>query len=98
MFNTYNPDYKFGKVLVQDSIISTNAKSFDFSSIPVEIEINGKRVAAGSNIGQAPEKIAVGMDYKWCKEKMSIKNVYEHFTDYVGNKSMTGWWKPTNVE
>lgn len=98
MFNTYNPDYKFGKVLVQDSIISTNAKSFDFSTIPVEIEINGKRVAAGSNIGQAPEKIAVGMDYKWCKEKMSIKNVYEHFTDYVGNKTMTGWWKPTNVE
>ena len=93
MFNTSNPDYTFGKVLVQDSIIGTDASTFDFNSIPVEVVVNGERTTAGSNIGQAPEKIAVDLDYKWCKERENIKNVYPRFADYVGNKEITNWWK-----
>ena len=93
MFNTSNPDYTYGKVLVQDSIISSNASTFDFNSIPIEVVVNGERIAAGSNIGQAPEKIAVGVDFKWCKERNNIKTVYPCFADYVSNKEITNWWK-----
>ena len=93
MYNTSNPDYNFGKVLIQDSIISGNADTFDFNSIPVQVEIDGKKVVAGANIGEAPEKIAVGLDYKWCKEKKNIKEVYPGFTEYVTDKSKTNWWK-----
>lgn len=93
MFNTSNPDYNFASVLVEDSIISSNASTFDFNSIPVEVEANGERLVAGSNIGQAPEKIAVDLDYKWCREKESIKTKYPRFIEYVGNKDITDWWK-----
>lgn len=93
MFNTSNPDYDFASVLVEDSIISSNASTFDFNSIPVEVEVNGERQVAGSNIGQAPEKIAVDLDYKWCREKESIKTKYPRFIEYVGNKEITDWWK-----
>lgn len=95
MFNTSNPDYEFGKVLVKDSIISVNAQTFDFNSIPVEVLVDGAKVVAGSNIGEAPEKIAVGVDYKWCKERQNIKDVYPTFLQYVANKSVTNWWKAT---
>ena len=100
MFNTgYNDekiDYDFGYVLIEDEIIGTseaNTKAFDFNTIPVEIEVNGVKTAAGSNIGEAPEKIAVGLDYKWCKEKNNIKETYPRFVNYVGDKSITNWWK-----
>ena len=93
MYNTSNPDYNFGKVLIQDSIISGNASTFDFNSIPVQVEIDGKKVVAGANIGEAPEKIAVGLDYKWCEEKMNIKDVYSNFPKYVTDKTFTNWWK-----
>lgn len=100
MFNTSNPDYNYGKVLIQDDIINKTPAtgpdesfSFDFSTIPVEVEIDGKRVVAGANIGEAPEKIAVGLDYKWCKEKVNIKDVYGNFPKYVADKNLTNWWK-----
>ena len=93
MFNTKDPDYEYGKVIVEDSIIGEAAETFDFNSIPVEVMVGKTRVAAGSNIGEAPEKIAVGLDYKWCKERENIKEVYTRFVDYVGNKSLTNWWK-----
>lgn len=92
MFNTSEPDYNYSKVIVEDSIIGTAADSFDFNSIPVEIESAGIRTAAGSNIGEAPEKIAVDLDYKWCKERQNIKSVYPRFVEYVGNKSVQKWW------
>ena len=98
MFNTVNPDYNFSKVLVQDSIIANDASTFDFNSIPVEVVVNGKTIAAGSNIGQAPEKIAVDLDYKWCKERMNIKDVYPAFLEYVADKANTNWWKPVVVD
>lgn len=100
MFNTSNPDYNYGKVLIQDDIINKTPAtgpdesfSFDFSTIPVEVEIDGKKVVAGANIGEAPEKIAVGLDYKWCKEKVNIKDVYGRFPEYVADKTITDWWK-----
>lgn len=100
MFNTSNPDYNYGKVLIQDDIINetpatgpNESFSFDFNSIPVQVEIDGKKVDAGANIGEAPEKIAVGLDYKWCKEKMNIKDVYGNFPKYVTDKTFTNWWK-----
>ena len=85
-------------VLVQDSIIANDASTFDFNSIPVEVVVNGKTIAAGSNIGQAPEKIAVDLDYKWCKERMNIKDVYPAFLEYVADKANTNWWKPVVVD
>lgn len=100
MFNTSNPDYNYGKVLIQDDIINETSAtgpdesfSFDFNSIPVQVEIDGKKVDAGANIGEAPEKIAVGLDYKWCKEKVNIKDVYRRFPEYVADKTITDWWK-----
>ena len=93
MFNTENPDYEYSKVIVEDQIISENASTFDFNSIPVEVEIDGVRTAAGSNIGEAPEKIAVGLDYKWCPERQNIKTVYPRFTNYVSDKTIGNWWK-----
>ena len=101
MFNTSNPDYNYGKVLIQDDIINVTSAtgpdesfSFDFNSIPVQVEIDGKKVDAGANIGEAPEKIAVGLDYKWCKEKVNIKEVYGNkFLEYVADKTKTDWWK-----
>ena len=93
MFNTANPNYDYSYVLVEDSIIGQTASTFDFNSIPVQIVVNGVKTAAGSNIGQAPEKIAVGLDYKWCREKYCIKDVYPNFVKYVSNKEITNWWK-----
>lgn len=93
MFNTKNPDYSFGKVLIEDMIINESAETFNFNSIPVEVEVDGVRVSAGSNVGEAPEKIAVDINYKWCKERQNIKDVYPRFLDYVGDKTITNWWE-----
>lgn len=93
MFNTSNPNYDFAKVLVKDSIISSGASTFDFNSIPVQVDIDGQMVTAEANIGQAPEKVAVDVDFKWCSERQNIKTVYPRFADYVGNKEITNWWK-----
>lgn len=94
MFNTANPNYDFGKVLIENEIIEgADAETFDFNSIDVVVDVNGVKTTAASNIGEAPEKIAVGVDYKWCKEKQNIKDAYPRFTEYVGNKSITDWWK-----
>jgi hypothetical protein len=94
MFNTSNPNYDYAKVLIEDEIIGTgDAATFDFNSIPVEIEVDGVKTAAGSDLGKAPEKIAVGVDYQWCKERQNIKDVYPKFIDYVGDKTIDKWWK-----
>lgn len=93
MFNTSNPDYEYGYELIDDEIIGENASSFNFNNIPVEVEVDGTRVAAGANIGEAPEKIAVGLDYKWCQEKNNIKNIYPKFSLYVTDKTITDWYK-----
>ena len=100
MFNTSNPNYEFKSELIKDSIIArtpafapNESFSFDFNSIPVEIVVNGQKVVAGANIGEAPEKIAVGLDYKWCKETMSVKDVYDGFKLYVKDKTKTDWYK-----
>ena len=100
MFNTSNPNYEFKSELIKDSIIATTSAvgpdesfSFDFNSIPVEVMVNGQKVVAGSNIGEAPEKIAVELDYKWCKETNNIKDVYSGFARYVTDKTFKDWWK-----
>ena len=100
MFNTSNPNYEFKSELIKDSIIArtpaiapNESFSFDFNSIPVEIVVNGQKVVAGANIGEAPEKIAVGLDYKWCKETMSVKDVYDGFKLYIKDKTNTDWYK-----
>lgn len=100
MFNTSNPNYEFKSELIKDSIIArtpaiapNESFSFDFNSIPVEIVVNGQKVVAGANIGEAPEKIAVGLDYKWCKETMSVKDVYDGFKLYIKDKTKTDWYK-----
>ena len=92
MFNTSNPDYEFGYELIDDEIISENAEKFNFNNIPVEVEVDGQRVPAGSDIGQAPEKIAVGLDYKWCQEKNNIKDIYPNFIKYVTDKNYKDWY------
>lgn len=101
MSNTSNPDYNFYKELISDEVIGytptvdpiDGSFPFDFNSIPVKVVVDGNEVTAGANIGEAPEKIAVGIDYKWCKEKQNIKDVYSNFPKYVANKSLTNWWK-----
>lgn len=93
MFNTSNPNYEYGYELIEDEIISENAATFNFNDIPVEVEVDGQRVAAGANIGEAPEKIAVGLDYKWCQEKNNIKDIYQKFILYVADKTITDWYK-----
>ena len=106
MSNTSNPDYTFYKELISDEVIGVTPTvnpvdgsfPFDFNSIPVKVVVDGKEVTAGANIGEAPEKIAVGTDFKWCKEKQNIKDVYGRFPEYVKNKSLTNWWKPVVVE
>ena len=101
MSNTSNPDYNFYKELISDEVIGytptvdpiDGSFPFDFNSIPVKVVVDGNEVTAGANIGEAPEKIAVGIDYKWCKEKQNIKDVYSNFPKYVANKSLTNWWE-----
>ena len=93
MFNTgADRNFEFGKV-IYDGTISEEAETFNFKNIPVVVEVNGEPVTAGADIGQAPEKIAVGVDYKWCEEYKNIKNVYSGFTTYVSDKTKTGWYK-----
>ena len=91
MFNTENPDYNYEKVIFNE-IIADDAKTFDFNSIPVIVKVNGAEVTAGANIGEAPEKIAVGVDYKWCKERDNIKLIYPGFVQYVANHNLDKWW------
>ena len=93
MVNTSTPDYEFGYALIDDEIISENAATSQSNDIPVEVEVDGQRVAAGANIGEAPEKIAVGLDYKWCQEKNNIKDIYQKFILYVADKTITDWYK-----
>ena len=91
MFNTENPNYNFRKVIFNEEI-ATDAKTFDFKSIPVIVKVNGAEVEAGANIGQAPEKIAVDVDYQWCKERDNIKLIYPGFVQYVANHNLDKWW------
>ena len=95
MFNTSNPDYNFGKVLIENQILGngSDASKFDFNSIPVTVVVDGEETEAGANIGQAPEKIAVGVDFKWCKESQNIKEAYPKFVNYVSDKTVNNWWK-----
>lgn len=93
MFNTgADRNFEFGKTIYEGEIAGA-PDTFDFNSIPVEVEVNGTKVTAASNIGEAPEKIAVGVDYKWCEEYKNIKNVYGGFIQYVGDKTKTEWYK-----
>ena len=93
MFNTgTSRDYTFGKVIYEGKI-EGNPKTFNFNSIPVEVEINGRKVTAESNIGEAPEKVAVDVDYQWVEEYTKITTVYSKFSDYVADKTVTNWWK-----
>ena len=92
MFNTAKPDYTYGKVIFNE-IIAEDAETFDFNSIPVQVEINGKKITAESNIGEAPEKVAVDLDYKWVVERTKITTVYPKFADYVKDKTVIDWWK-----
>ena len=92
MFNTTKPDYTYGKEIF-NQIIDKDAETYDFNSIPVEVEINGRKVTAESNIGEAPEKVAVGVDYQWVEERTKITTVYSKFSDYVADKTVTNWWK-----
>lgn len=93
MFNTgADRNFEFGKTIYEGEIAGA-PDTFDFNSIPVVVEVNGERVTAAANIGEAPEKIAVGVDYKWCEEYKNIKNVYSGFTTYVSDKTQTGWYK-----
>ena len=100
MFNTSNPNYNFRYDLIKDSIIARvpangpdETFNFDFNTIPVVVMVDGKPVTAGANIGEAPEKIAVGLDYKWCTEKKSILDAYDGFKEYVKNKTKKDWYK-----
>lgn len=96
MFNTgKDRDYTFGKTIYEGTFEGNaeDAKTFNFNSIPVEVEINGSKVTAGANIGEAPEKIAVDVDYQWVEEYTKITTVYSKFADYVADKTVTDWWK-----
>lgn len=93
MFNTgKNRDFTFHKT-IYEGIINEEAKTYNFNQIPVVVKVNGKDVVAGSNIGQAPEKVAVGVDYKWVLERTKITETYSKFADYVADKTVTNWWK-----
>ena len=106
MFNTSNPDYTYRAELIKNEILGTaplihedGSFNFDFNTISVKVVVDGKEVTAGSNIGEAPEKIAVGVDYKWCTEKQSIKDRFgSKFLEYVQDKSKTDWYKPVVTE
>ena len=39
------------------------------------------------------EKIAVDMDFKWCKETKNIQEVYNGFEQYVTDKTKKDWYK-----
>ena len=96
MFNTgRDRDYTFGKTIYEGTFEGNaeDAKTFNFNSIPVEVEINGRKVTAESNIGEAPEKVAVDVDYQWVEEYTKITTVYSKFADYVADKTVTNWWK-----
>lgn len=93
MFNTdANRDFTFGKT-IYEGIINEEAETYNFNQIPVVVKVNGKEVEAKSNIGEAPEKVAVGVDYEWVLERTKITDTYSKFANYVANKNVTNWWK-----
>lgn len=94
MFNTgADRNFEFKKTIYEGPIAGA-PNTFDFNSIPVQVKISDTEMAtAGANIGEAPEKIAVGVDYKWCEEYKNIKTIYTGFTKYVADKTQTGWYK-----
>ena len=93
MFNTgKDRNFNFYKVIYEGTI-DDDAETFNFNSIPIKVKIGDDLYDAGADIGKAPEKIAVDVDYKWCEEYKNIKNVYSGFTTYVSDKTKTGWYK-----
>lgn len=93
MYNTgADRNFEFGKTIYEGTM-DDDAETFNFKSIPVVVEVNGVPVTAAANIGEAPEKIAVDVDYEWCEEYKNIKDIYTGFTKYVADRTKTGWYK-----
>jgi hypothetical protein len=69
-----------------------------YNDIPVIVRSkNGANVYTTyelkTKIGAAPQKIAVGTDFQWCDERESIETKYPSFKTYVGDPTLSDWWK-----
>ena len=69
-----------------------------YNAIPVIVKANtGANVYTTyelkTKIGSAPQKIAVGTDFQWCNERESIETKYPSFKTYVGDPTLSDWWK-----
>jgi hypothetical protein len=67
-----------------------NVASDNINDIPVIVTNGGTSYELLSNKGQAPAKICVGTDYKWCDERQNIKTVYPKFAEWA-TKNPTDW-------
>ena len=69
-----------------------------YNDIPVIVRSkNGANVYTTyelkTKIGAAPQKIAVATDFEWCDERESIEDKYPAFKTYVGDPTLSDWWK-----
>ena len=69
-----------------------------YNDIPVVVQDNRNANAyvtyeLKTSIGSAPQKIAVGTDFDWCDERVSIEVKYPAFRTYVSDPSLSNWWK-----
>ncbi len=62
------------------------------SIINIPILVNGGTQVweISAPIGKAPQKLCVPITFQWCNERVSIKDRYPRFSDWVLNKSI-GW-------
>lgn len=71
---------------------------YSYNAIPVIVKANtGANVYTTyelkTKIGSAPQKIAVGTDFQWGNERESIETKYPSFKTYVGDPTLSDWWK-----
>jgi hypothetical protein len=59
--------------------------------IVVEVEKPSGKLILETNQGRAPHKIAVKPTFKWCNERDDIEKIYNNFSEWVKNPSVS-WY------
>ena len=77
MFNTFNPDYKYKKLLTPwDGIVERE-------DIGVWVYKGGDWIELKAERAHAASKICVDPSYEWCKEREDILDIYPDFEKWV---------------
>ncbi len=83
-----------GRENVEDKILVLDVAYDNAKDIPVYVKKNGKWAQLKAEQGEPASKIGVDTSYQWCDERVSMKENYPRFTQWVTsvNPSYLRWY------